>query len=406
MHRLARPARRLGRLAACILVLLAAAASPAAATASTSPEPSPSPSSLTITCELSAASVVYGRSIDVSGVVSDGVAGRQVVVALGGVDLATTSTGDGGAFSVPITPAASGDVSVRLIDDAGVSAARAVVVKPRVSVKHGTPMPFLRTRFVLSVAPATYTGTVVVRVVHRGVVVARLRTVVRDGRAVVKVPLNGIQWFTVRFALPVSADLAARTVEKRVEVEWRRLEVGSKGPRVKGFLTALSRLRIRVPGITTTFTAACADAAMVFQKAYRLPRTYVVGYDDWRKLDGAKMVRPRYSSPSTHLEVDKTRQILMVVKGGTLHGLICVSTGATDNTPEGSFRIHSKLPYSSSVYGGVLYRTMGFVGDFAIHGYSPVPPYPASHGCVREPMWVADWVYDHSFIGERLYVYD
>jgi len=48
---------------------------------------------------------------------------------------------------------------------------------------------------------------------------------------------------------------------------------------------------------------------------------------------------------------------------------------------------------------------MGFVGDFAIHGYDPVPPYPASHGCVREPMWAAPWVYDRSFVGERLYVY-
>ena len=48
---------------------------------------------------------------------------------------------------------------------------------------------------------------------------------------------------------------------------------------------------------------------------------------------------------------------------------------------------------------------MGFVGNFAIHGYPSVPPYPASHGCVREPMWVADWVYDQSFVGERLYVY-
>ena len=43
---------------------------------------------------------------------------------------------------------------------------------------------------------------------------------------------------------------------------------------------------------------------------------------------------------------------------------------------------------------------MGFIGDFAIHGYAPVPPYPASHGCVREPIWACYWVYDHSWVGE------
>ena len=48
---------------------------------------------------------------------------------------------------------------------------------------------------------------------------------------------------------------------------------------------------------------------------------------------------------------------------------------------------------------------MGFIGNFAIHGYVPVPPYPASHGCIREPMWVADWVYDQSSVGEALFIY-
>ena len=95
----------------------------------------------------------------------------------------------------------------------------------------------------------------------------------------------------------------------------------------------------------------------------------------------------------------------MMVRGGKLRGLIAVSTGATGNTPEGSFRIQQKHSYTTSGYGGILFRTMGFYGNFALHGYVPVPPYPASHGCIREPMWVADWVYDRAPLGERLYIY-
>jgi lipoprotein-anchoring transpeptidase ErfK/SrfK len=48
---------------------------------------------------------------------------------------------------------------------------------------------------------------------------------------------------------------------------------------------------------------------------------------------------------------------------------------------------------------------MDFYRNFAMHGYPSVPAYPASHGCVREPMWVADWTYQHSWVGETVYIY-
>jgi lipoprotein-anchoring transpeptidase ErfK/SrfK len=48
---------------------------------------------------------------------------------------------------------------------------------------------------------------------------------------------------------------------------------------------------------------------------------------------------------------------------------------------------------------------MTFHGNFAIHGYPSVPVYPASHGCVRVPMWLADWLYGQSPVGERIYIY-
>ena len=155
------------------------------------------------------------------------------------------------------------------------------------------------------------------------------------------------------------------------------------GARVRGLLTALSRLQIRVPYIGTTFNTQCADAVMAFQKAYRLPRTYVVRR---RRLAQARRRQDRSSratpGPSTHIEVDKGRQILMVVKNGAVYGLIAVSTGATGNTPEGSFRIQQKHPYTTSGYGGILFRTMGFIGNFAIHGYvagAAVPGQPRLH---------------------------
>jgi lipoprotein-anchoring transpeptidase ErfK/SrfK len=53
----------------------------------------------------------------------------------------------------------------------------------------------------------------------------------------------------------------------------------------------------------------------------------------------------------------------------------------------------------------VLYYPTYFVRGFAIHGYPSVPAYPASHGCVRVPLWVAPRLYAMNSYGAAVYVY-
>jgi lipoprotein-anchoring transpeptidase ErfK/SrfK len=97
----------------------------------------------------------------------------------------------------------------------------------------------------------------------------------------------------------------------------------------------------------------------------------------------------------------------MIVRRGVVTGLIPISSGATGNTPVGAWHILWKAPATGTWLGSAtLYRTMTFHGNFAIHGYYSVPPYPASHGCVRVPIWEADWLYNQSPVGERVYVYE
>jgi hypothetical protein len=379
------------------------------ASGSPSPEPSvspsPSPSPGTGTCVLSRPRITYGASVTVSGLVTPAAPGVQVVVSAGGVDKATVLTDETGAYQAVLDPRRSTTVVARVAGGAE-SPAVPIQVVPAVTLSHGTPIPFLACTYTLKVAPAAYDGVVVAAVHHRGELVARVSGRVRDGRVSLRLPLRGIEWFGIAISLPAAQGLDGRSIDTSVKAVPKTLRVGSTGLRVKGMLTAFKRLRIRVPGTGTSFTTKVKDSVMAFQKAYRLPRTYVMDYDDWRRLDGAAVQKPRFTSPATHLEVDKTRQILMVVRDGKLLGLICISSGKTGNTPEGSFRILRKTPATTSLYGpDVLYRTMGFYKNFAIHGYPSVPPYPASHGCVREPVWVADWVYDRSFVGERLYIY-
>ena len=380
-------------------------ASPAAATASPSAaaaEPAPN----VLTSVLSSATVVYGGAVTVTGALTPAAEDQEVIVTVDGVQVGTDLTDASGAYEVSFTPRRSGDVVAMLAaEPVVVTEPLALSVKPKITVSHGALVPFLASRFVVKIAPAAYDGVVVIRVTHRGATVGSYRARVKDGRAVFQIPLRGVDAFTLSVTAPAGSGLAGRSVQAKVAVRAKTLSAGSSGPYVKGMLTGLQRLKFRVPGVGSTFTASVKDSVMAFQKAYRLSRTYVFNTACWRKLAGAKLIKPKYSSPSTHIEIDKTRQILMVVKGGQPLGIICVSTGATGNTPEGSFHIQQKHPYTSSGFGGTLTRTMGFQGDFAIHGWPDVPPYPASHGCVREPIWASYWTYDQSWVGEAVYVY-
>jgi lipoprotein-anchoring transpeptidase ErfK/SrfK len=49
---------------------------------------------------------------------------------------------------------------------------------------------------------------------------------------------------------------------------------------------------------------------------------------------------------------------------------------------------------------------MTFHTHYAIHGLPFGPDLPRSHGCVRVPIWLADWLYQQSPVGERVYVYE
>jgi len=207
--------------------------------------------------------------------------------------------------------------------------------------------------------------------------------------------------------LPAGTTLGASSLTAGLRVHGRRLTVGDRGRDVRELAKRLRRLRVLVPGVGDQFTFELEDAVIAFQKGYRLPRTGVVDDAVWRTVTKAHQLRPRFRKPALHIEVDKTRQIAMMVRGGKVAAIEMISSGATGNTPEGAFAINNKSPANGTWLGSAaLYWAMNFVGNrFALHGFDPVPVFPASHGCVREPIWAAKWLYDHSRVGERVFVY-
>jgi hypothetical protein len=60
-------------------------------------------------------------------------------------------------------------------------------------------------------------------------------------------------------------------------------------------------------------------------------------------------------------------------------------------TPGGSYKVFFRRHGWRTSRLGKLYNPLYFNGGIAIHGAPSVPGYPASHGCVRIPMYVAEW---------------
>ena len=93
--------------------------------------------------------------------------------------------------------------------------------------------------------------------------------------------------------------------------------------------------------------------------------------------------------------------MLFIVRGGKVTLTVATSTGATGNTPLGTWHVYRKV----GGFDWVLYYPSYFLRGFAVHGYPDVPPYPASHGCARIPMWIAQTVYAQIGYGSTVYVY-
>jgi lipoprotein-anchoring transpeptidase ErfK/SrfK len=169
----------------------------------------------------------------------------------------------------------------------------------------------------------------------------------------------------------------------------------------------LAALHYVVPSFSSTFGDDFVQRVYAFQKVQGLERTGSVDAAFWTKLGNPRIPAPRYSQPADHIEVDKTHQVLYVVRDGKIALISPVSTAGIAGyyTPEGRFAIYRKVTGYDPSPLGVLLDPMYFVGGYAIHGNPSVPPYPASHGCVRVPNFVIYRLFGSEPYGETVYVY-
>nr|MDQ3758056.1 L,D-transpeptidase [Actinomycetota bacterium] len=124
------------------------------------------------------------------------------------------------------------------------------------------------------------------------------------------------------------------------------------------------------------------------------------------------------SRVGTVIEIDKTRQLIVVVREGQPVWTFHTSTGnnkpyssgglrAVAVTPEGQFRITHAINGMRVSELGELWRPRYFTGGYAIHGSPSIPPHPASHGCARLANAAIDFVWSANLmpIGTPVWVY-
>jgi peptidoglycan hydrolase-like protein with peptidoglycan-binding domain len=370
-------------------------------------------------------SVRYGASVTLKASLSAAgtpLGSRQVALFRDGAALATAATATNGSarfrlkatrsaqYDVRFAPASAPDVAAF---QPGTSKPVALVVRPLLRLRLSTALhtrskavgvPLERVRLsgrLLPGAPGEVTITV-----RRGA--HRLRRVTRPVVMIRGAGRFGLDFKprargSYTFRIQTGQPGAARAAVARLVVVRASAGLGSSGAGVRALQARLSSLGYATP-VTGSFDGSTERAVLAFRKANGMSRTTTANRAVFRRLErGGGGFQLRYPNAGRHVEFDWSRQVLVLAKGSRVARIVPASSGKPSTpTVFGTFHFYSKTAGYNS-HG--MYYSNYFIGGYAIHGYASVPPYAASHGCIRIPIPSAISVYRWIRLGDRISVY-
>jgi hypothetical protein len=278
-------------------------------------------------------------------------------------------------------------------------------------LQRGTRPAFVRTTAVGTLSPFVPGQRVRVEFLRRGRVVAGRRVRVHGaagaepGTFRLRSPrLVEPGRYRVRARKPANAEQAgARAATRAFRLRLPRLSRGNRGRAVRRLNRLLRRQGYRAPK-SGRFTAATARAVLAFRKVNLMASAQSASPEVLaRLLRGRGAFKLRHPGAGRHVEVDLERQVMVLAAGGRSRHTFHISSGkASTPSDRGHFRFYNRDPG----YNGLrMLDSVYYNGGEAIHGYASVPPYPASHGCVRSPIPDARFIYDWVQLGMSIYVY-
>lgn len=190
----------------------------------------------------------------------------------------------------------------------------------------------------------------------------------------------------------------------------RTLKLGAKGAVVKVLQKRLAELGYAPGRIDGRYGGATLAAVWAFQKVNGIKPTSTVARRTWDALEAPlapKVLVPR--GKPTRVEMNLAKQVMVLYVGGKVRLISHTSSGSgiaycetaswqgkeqrfcgSARTPTGDYRTTWRRDGWHTSYLGQLYNPIFFNGGIAFHGALSVPLTPASHGCVRLPMHVAE----------------
>jgi peptidoglycan hydrolase-like protein with peptidoglycan-binding domain len=221
-----------------------------------------------------------------------------------------------------------------------------------------------------------------------------------------------VEAFQMLAGLKQTGRADAKTVAALADYESdvKVLRAGDTGRAVKQLQRRLADGPLDPGPIDGAYGGKTVEAVWALEKLAGVP---VDG--DWGPLDehalslleAGKIGRPKRSHDKRWVEFDLSQQVMKVYNPGSSTPML-VSHGSSGSgipwqneehsgnsvTPPGDFVISRRIAgwRESSLDIGRLYNPLYFNGGIAFHGALSVPLYPASHGCVRLPMHIAEYL--------------
>jgi N-acetylmuramoyl-L-alanine amidase len=203
------------------------------------------------------------------------------------------------------------------------------------------------------------------------------------------------------FALAVSGALGAAAAPPPKTVGRAAPEAPVGRAEIRAAEQKLAELGYWTGSIDGVWDEVSRNAFLAFQKVEGRRRTGRLTRSELTALQAALPPSPRRDGPD-HLEVDLTRQVLFLVDStGRVGHVLPISSGsgkpfhvpgyvaAVAETPCGQFSVYSRMAGWRTSPLGEMFNPLYLVGGIAIHGSPSVPAFPASHGCIRVPMFAA-----------------
>ena len=194
------------------------------------------------------------------------------------------------------------------------------------------------------------------------------------------------------------------------------LSWGSNGPVVAAVQQRLKQLHFD-PGIidgyygqATNYAVTAVDKLLGLNRDGRITPAVVSGLDTFKysaAMPKAEGDRVEINLDTQVLTVFKNYQPILITTTSTGSGMhFC---GGTDGcqyaiTPAGHFHFGYLHKGWDNGKLGKMWNPYYFNGGIAVHGLQSVPSYPASHGCARIPMDIANYFPSLVTKGESVYV--